>query len=85
MGQSLTDLQSRVAALETVLSRTRHDVRSALAPAMLAADMLRASTDPRARRSGATVERAIERVLAALDATHGAVPPVPTPDAAPTC
>ena len=41
-----------------LLSRTRHDVRSALAPAMLAADQLRASADPRAQRSAATVLRA---------------------------
>lgn len=75
MGQSLSDLQSRVDTLETLLARTRHDVRSALAPAMLAADMLRANPDPRAQRSAATVLRAIERVLEMLDATREVVPP----------
>ncbi len=74
MGEPLPDLQFRIAALETMISRTRHDIRSALAPAMLAADMMQTSPDPRAQRSGAIVVLAIERVLAMLDATRQ-VPP----------
>ena len=74
MGQSHSDMKSRVATLETLLARTRHDVRSALAPAMLAADTLRANPDPRVQRSAATVLRAIERVLEMLDATREVVP-----------
>jgi hypothetical protein len=86
MGQSLPDLNSRIVALESLMSRTRHDIRSALAPAMLAADMLRGSTDPKAQRSGATVVRSIERVLGMLDSTREIVPsrvdlPRPVPDA----
>ena len=83
MGQPLADLQSRIASLESQLSRTRHDVRSALAPAMLAADMLRASTDPRVQRSASTVLHAIERVLVMLDATREP-PPRPVQPPAPS-
>ena len=81
MGQSLPDLlqdlQGKIVTLEALMSRTRHDVRSALAPAMLAADLMRASPDPRTQRSGDTVVRAIERVLDSLDATREVVPPRP--------
>jgi hypothetical protein len=77
MGQPSSDLQSRIVTLETLLSSTRHDVRSALAPAMLAADMLRNNPDPRVQRSGTTVLRAIERVLEMLDASREVVPPRP--------
>ncbi len=77
MDRSLRDLQSRIITLEALLSRTRHDVRSALAPAMLAADMLRASPDPRVQRSAATVVRAIERVLEMLDSTREVMPTQP--------
>ncbi len=84
MGQSLADLQSRIDTLEKLTSRMRHDVRSALAPAMLAADMLRANPDPKAQRNGATVVRAIERVMEILEATRETVPPPaePSPDGA---
>jgi hypothetical protein len=75
MGATPTDPHSRIVALETLLQRARHDVRSALAPAMLAADMMRAHADPRVQHSGATVVRSIERVLGTLDATRELVPP----------
>jgi hypothetical protein len=75
MGQSLADLQARIDALEALTSRIRHDVRSALAPAMLAADMMQANADPKVQRSAATVVRAIERVLDMLEATRETVPP----------
>lgn len=74
MDHMLPDLQFRIATLEALLSRTRHDVRSALAPAMLAADMLQANPDPRVQRSSATVVRAIERVLNMLDSTRAEAP-----------
>ena len=74
MGQLLPDLPSRIASMENLLSRTRHDIRSALAPAMLSADMLRSNPDPRVQRSAASVLRSIERVLEILDATREAVP-----------
>ena len=77
MSSSPDELLSRIAELETLLSRTRHDIRSALAAALLAADMLRESADPKTQRSGATVVRAVERVMALLDATRDLVPSRP--------
>lgn len=81
MGQPPPDLPSRITSLETLLSRTRHDVRSALAPAMLAADMLHENPDPRVQRSAGTVLRAIDRVLQLLDSTREVVPAEPHPPA----
>ena len=75
MDSSPADLQSRIAALETLLRRARHDVRSALAPALLAADMMRTHADPKVQGSGATVARSIARVLDTLDSTCALVPP----------
>jgi signal transduction histidine kinase len=75
MGQSLADLQSRTETLEAVISRMRHDIRSALAPAMLAADMMASSADPKMQRSAGTVVRAIERVMEMLEATRETVKP----------
>ncbi len=75
MGDSPADLQCRIVALETLMQRTRHDVRSALAPALLAADMLRAHADHKVQSSAAAVARSIERVLNTLDATCESVPP----------
>ena len=77
MSQSIAELHSRIARLETLLSRARHDVRSGLSPALLAADMLRDNPDPRVQRAGITVLRAIEHVLAMLDATRDPVPARP--------
>ena len=75
MGQSPAELQSRITALETLMRRARHDVRSALAPALLAADMMRTHADPKVQGSGATVARSIARVLDTLDSTCALVPP----------
>jgi hypothetical protein len=69
------ELQSRIAILEELVRRARHDVRSALAPAMLAADMMRVHADAKVQGAGATVLRSIERVLDRLDATRELVPP----------
>jgi hypothetical protein len=65
---------SRVAELEALVARMRHDVRSGLAPAMLAADLLALHPDPKVQRGGSNVMRSIERVLAMLDASHATVP-----------
>ncbi len=75
MSHSPADLQCRIVALETLMQRTRHDVRSALAPALLAADMLCAHADRKVQGSGAAVARSIERVLETLDSTCELVPP----------
>jgi hypothetical protein len=65
----------RIAELESLVALMRHDVRSALAPAMLAADLLHGHADPKVQRSAANVVRSIERVLEMLDASQSAVPP----------
>ena len=75
MAEPLADPQARIDTLERLLSRMRHDVRSALAPAMLAADMLQTNADARAQRCGATVVRAVEKVMEMLEATRETVPP----------
>ena len=75
MNESPSEPEARVQALEALLSRLRHDVRSALAPALLAADMLGANPDPKVQRNSATVVRAIERVMVMLDGTRQIVPP----------
>lgn len=75
MNETTSEAEARIQALEALLSRMRHDVRSALAPALLAADMLGANPDAKVQRNSATVVRAIERVMAMLDATRQIVPP----------
>jgi hypothetical protein len=75
MEPSPTELRARIVVLEEMVRRARHDVRSALAPAMLAADMMRGHADARVQGAGATVLRSIERVLDRLDATRELVPP----------
>ena len=77
MDESPMDLQVRITALEAAMQRARHDVRSALVPAMLAADMMRAHIDPKVQDSAAAVVRSIERVLHTLDSTRKLVPPRP--------
>lgn len=68
MGQSAVDQQARIVTLEAEFRQTRHDIRSALVPAMLAADMMRTHADPKVRESGNSVVRSVERVLARLNA-----------------
>jgi hypothetical protein len=75
MDQSVAALQARIAQLEALVSQTRHDVRSALTPAMLAADLMRTNDDPRVQRSGAVVVAAVERTLKILKATRDIVAP----------
>ena len=77
------DPPARIDALERLLSRTRHDIRSALAPAMLAADMIGTHPDPKVQRASDTMVRAIERVLQMLEATRDIAPPRPAVDRPP--
>ncbi len=67
------DSASRAVALEQLFARTRHDVRSALAPALLAAELLAAQPDARVQRHATTVVRAIEKVLQTLEASRAEV------------
>jgi len=74
MARSIEHAEARIAELERVVSRLRHDVRGALSPALLMADGLRASADPRVQRAGEVIVRAVERVSAMLKGTYEAVP-----------
>ena len=75
MDEPLADPKSRIDELEALISRTRHDIRSALAPAMLAADMMAMNPDPKVQRSANTIVRAIERVMEMLHSTRETVAP----------
>lgn len=46
--------------------RLRHDLRNALAPALLCADLLRDSADPSVARNAATIVAALERAMGLL-------------------
>lgn len=75
MNRTPPDEVSFAAAPLKALSRLRHDIRSALAPAQLAADLLAAQPDERTRRYAATVQRAIEKTLERLEATRAETAP----------
>jgi hypothetical protein len=67
--------QSRIDRLEAEISRLRHDVRSALSPAMIMADVLRGHSEARVARAGHTINEALVRAVARLQATQDLVPP----------
>ena len=64
----------RVAELEQLVSKTRHDVNGALTPALMVADRLRASADPATAVAGEKIAAAILRATAILKATRAQVP-----------
>lgn len=79
MDTSVDSLWARITQLENLVSQTRHDVHSALTPARLAGDFVRANSQPRAQRSGEVVVEAIDRTLKLLKTTRDVVPPKATP------
>ncbi len=52
---------ARLAALGAAMSRTSHDLRGILSPALLAAERLQLHEDPKVSRAGETLVRAVER------------------------
>ena len=66
---ALAEAQARIAALETLLSDLRHDLRGILSPTLLVSDRLLSHSDIAVRRTGervvATVERAVARLAEA--------------------
>jgi hypothetical protein len=48
---------------EETLRRVRHDLRGALAPALLTTDRLLASADPATQRSGAIIQQSVEKAI----------------------
>ena len=69
------DADARIAQLETLVSRLRHDIRGAITPASLMADRLKLNADPAVQRSGTIIGDAIERIVKTLNATYEDVPP----------
>ena len=66
---------ARIEQLEALVSRLRHDLRSAISPAALVADRLRQNADPAIQRAAATITGSFQRVLKELEATYELVPP----------
>ena len=83
MARSLEQAEARIEELERLLSRLRHDVRGALAPALLMADSLRTHADPHVQRVGEMVGRAIDRITFMLKGTYEAVPAKPADEPGP--
>lgn len=75
MRRSIDTAERRIGELEQLVSTLRHDINSALAPALLMADRLRADDSPRIRNAGEHVSRSVMRVIELLKATRGVVVP----------
>ena len=59
-------MEQEVAARRASLRQTRHDIRGALSPALLASDRLLGSSDPAIKRSAEIVVRSVDRAIALL-------------------
>ena len=66
--------EQRIAELEGLVSRTRHDVNGALTPALMVADRLRSSTDPAVSAAAGKITASILRATGILKATRVVVP-----------
>jgi hypothetical protein len=73
--RNLLEALARIEVLEAGLSRLRHDVRGMLAPALLMADLIRDSSDPRVAKAGTVIANGIERVDKRLRESRDLVPP----------
>lgn len=69
------DAVARVAELEELISRLRHDIRGALSATRLVTDRMHGEADQRMQRFATTIDRATQRVLDHLDSTRDIVPP----------
>jgi signal transduction histidine kinase len=71
---------ARLAALGTMVAKVSHDVRGILTPALLTAERLQVSADPRVQRAGEilvqAVERAADLVRRTLDYAREGPPPL---------
>ncbi len=74
MERGLAEAEQRIAELERLVSRTRHDVNGALTPALMVADKLRSSADPAVSAAAEKMAASILRAAAILKATREAVP-----------
>lgn len=67
--------RTRIAELESLVSRLRHDLRGVITPAALIGDQLRGHPDPSVQRAGTRIGETVQRVLDKLEKTYGPVPP----------
>lgn len=74
MEHEIDEASQRIAELEHLVSRTRHDVNGALTPALMVADRLRSSADPAVSAAAEKIAASILRATAILKATRGVVP-----------
>jgi signal transduction histidine kinase len=70
----MSDSSTRIAELEELISRLRHDIRNALSSTRLVTDRMNADPDQRMQRFAATIDRATQRILDQLEATRSVVP-----------
>ena len=75
MAEGSVEAESRIDALETLVSRTRHDLNGALTPALMVADRLRGSDDQAMKIAGEKIAASILRATDILKATRDLVPP----------
>ncbi|HTW27557.1 MAG TPA: hypothetical protein VME92_10550 [Acetobacteraceae bacterium] len=64
-------------AMEASLSHLRHDLRGALAPAMLVTERLLEFPDAKVQRTGRIVQNALDRAASLLEASRRGAPPAP--------
>ena len=74
MENGTSEAEQRIAELEQLVSRARHDVNGALTPALMVADRLRSSADPAVSAAGEKIAASILRATSILKATRGLVP-----------
>ncbi len=71
---------ARLAALGTVVAKVSHDLRGILTPALLTAERLQLSADPKVQRAGETLAQAVDRatdlVRRTLDYAREGPPPL---------
>ena len=76
MSRSIEEAEARIVELERLVSALRHDVRGAITPALLVADGLRNSSEPKTKRAGEKIGDSIDRVTKLLLATRDSVGPL---------
>ncbi len=74
MAHASEEAEQRIAELETLVSRTRHDVNGALTPALMVADRLRASKDAATAAAAEKIAASILRASKILKDTRATVP-----------
>lgn len=70
---------ARLAAVGTAVAKVAHDLRNVLAPALLSAESLEAHSDASVRRSGAVMQRTLDRAVELVGQTLDFVREGPVP------